>query len=647
MRFRLLSLAILCTLILGAQRTYINTVDNAVFGSLGVVVPAGPSGHVLFTLDQGYMVRYDVCGNELFAREIDLPGNPELVDLIALSNGDFGLLAASANIRRDAIVARLDSAGNLLWVNQYQDANFDQRQFPYSLVEISSDRLCYYANMESLSTNDTRNLLLWLDAQGAVVQAKTYNLGGIWGRCITTADSGLLFRTGNRLVKVNELGFVQWAREYVISNSTSDFSRPIALQDGYAFFNRLGGSNFLVGNKVDLTGQLTHSIRFNAQVGIGRPVSIGNSSVGLALTQDVGLGQSSATFLRLGGDSLQIERRLSLDGLFGTGRGLCMMNNGKIAFAGAITDFPSKSFSGITDQDLNSSCRRITQGWNSTAYSATDNALAVSVAPATFNAVSYIANVLNPNLTIQTQCIPVAVFDLGQDTALCVGDSLRLANVNGYFEANYSWSTGSTDPSIYVDQPGTYWVEVDLGCGSSILRDSIEIGELANESFSLGPPRYICEGEEVIVSGPDCASCGFQWNTGESKRSIVVRNAGIYRLTVQYPNGCEREEEVEVFNSGCACDFFMPDAFSPNGDDRNEVIRPILNCVLQDYRFTIYDRWGMLVFDSRSPEFSWNGRVDDRNAPSGIFMYSVEYSPLLQGEIKEKVYRRGTLVLLR
>ena len=236
------------------------------------------------------------------------------MDLIALSNGDFGLLAASANIRRDAIVARLDSAGNLLWVNQYQDANFDQRQFPLSLVEISSNRLCYYANMESLSTNDTRNLLLWLDAQGAVVQAKTYNLGQIWGRCITTADSGLLFRTGNRLVKVNELGFVQWAREYVIPNSTSDFSRPIALQDGYAFFNRLGGSNFLVGNKVDLTGQLTHSIRFNAQVGIGRPASIGNSSVGLALTQDVGLGQSSATFFGWG-DSLQIERRLSLDGL--------------------------------------------------------------------------------------------------------------------------------------------------------------------------------------------------------------------------------------------------------------------------------------------------------------------------------------------
>ena len=120
---------------------------------------------MLFSLDQGYLVRYDFCGNQLFAREIDLPGNPELVDLIALSNGDFGLLAASANIRRDAIVARLDSSGNLLWINQYQDANFDQRQFPYSLVEISSDRLCYYANMESLSTNDTRNLLLWLDAQ--------------------------------------------------------------------------------------------------------------------------------------------------------------------------------------------------------------------------------------------------------------------------------------------------------------------------------------------------------------------------------------------------------------------------------------------------------------------------------------------------
>lgn len=647
MRLSLFSLATLCTLILGAQRTYINTVDNAVFGSLGIVLPAGPSGHVLFSLDQGYLVRYDFCGNQLFAREIDLPGNPELVDLIALSNGDFGLLAASANIRRDAIVARLDSSGNLLWINQYQDANFDQRQFPYSLVEISANRLSYYANLESLSTNDTQNLLLWLDAQGAVVQARTYSLGRSWGRCIATADSGLLFRTGNRLVKVNELGFVQWAREYLVPNTSSDFSRPIALQDGYVFFNRLNGSDFLVGNKVNLTGQLTHSVRYDAQGGVGRPAAIGTGSVGLAFTQDFGTGQSSATLVRFGGDSLQIERRLSLDGLFGIGRSLCVMNNGKLAFAGAVTDFPSKSFSGITDMDLNSGCRRITQGWNSTAYAVTDNALAVSVAPATFNAVPYIANVLNPSLTIQSQCIPAAVFDLGQDTAVCAGDSLRLANVNGYFEADYTWSNGSTDASIYVDQPGTYWVEVDLGCGQATLRDTITVGLLPNEAFTLGPPRYICDGEEVIISGPDCAACGFQWNTGESKRSIVVRNAGIYRLTLQQPNGCEREEEVEVFNSGCACDFFMPNAFSPNGDDRNEVIRPILNCVLQDYRFAIYDRWGMLVFDSRSPEYSWNGRIDDRNAPSGIFMYSVEYSPLLQGAVQEKVYRRGMLVLLR
>ena len=108
-----------------------------------------------------------------------------------------------------------------------------------------------------------------------------------------------------------------------------------------------------------------------------------------------------------------------------------------------------------------------------------------------------------------------AVFDLGQDTVICAGDSLRLANVNGYFEADYTWSNGSADASIYVDQPGTYWVEVDLGCGQATLRDTITVGLLPNEAFTLGPPRYICDGEEVIISGPDCATCGFQWNTGE------------------------------------------------------------------------------------------------------------------------------------
>ena len=57
------------------------------------------------------------------------------------------------------------------------------------------------------------------------------------------------------MVKVNELRFVQWAREYLVApNTFSDYSHPIALQDGYVFFNRLSGSNFLVGNKVNSQG---------------------------------------------------------------------------------------------------------------------------------------------------------------------------------------------------------------------------------------------------------------------------------------------------------------------------------------------------------------------------------------------------------
>lgn len=646
MKQKALWLFILFSSALLGQPTYINTVDNAVFGSLNKVVAAGNSGHVLFSLDQGYMVRYNRCGEEMFSRRIIMPGTPSLNDFISLSNGDFALLAASANATRDAIVARLDSSGNVLWVQQFRDANGDLRQFPYSIMETTNGSLCIFANLESISTLQVSNMLLWMDAQGNFTQAQTYNLGGIWGGAIATRDNGILFRTGNRLVKTDNTGLVEWAKSYNLGTTASDFRAPVELENGYAFCGRFNGSNLITLAKLDANGNLDTTRRLNQRGVISTPAAIDSNSFLLVANLEQAGGQVNMTVLRFNGNDLDLEGRTSLLSNF-QGSSITVLPNQQPVASGTDGFFPQKSFSAAFSPDLFISCTQISTAVELVGLPSTSFDLNVSTATLTINTIPFVATIQNPNLNITKTCEPDAQLSLGPDTTICEGSAYRLRNVfSSTFDA-YSWSTGENTPSILVSDSGTYWVEVILNCGQGILRDTFNLDTRPNPEFELGGPLFICEGENVLLEGPDCIGCDYFWSNGRSSKNIVVENPGNYSLTVQNANGCERQDFIEVRAQGCSCDFFMPNAFSPNGDGRNESIGPVFNCDLNDFKYLVFDRWGQLVFDSRSPQFQWDGKVDSKTVGPGIYMYAIEYTPVVQGEVQDRLFRRGYITLMR
>lgn len=51
---------------------------------------------------------------------------------------------------------------------------------------------------------------------------------------------------------------------------------------------------------------------------------------------------------------------------------------------------------------------------------------------------------------------------LGSDTTLCPGDSLLLQAAVDF--SSFVWNDGSTDSVLWVREPGTYWVAIDIGC---------------------------------------------------------------------------------------------------------------------------------------------------------------------------------------
>ena len=116
------------------------------------------------------------------------------------------------------------------------------------------------------------------------------------------------------------------------------------------------------------------------------------------------------------------------------------------------------------------------------------------------------------------------------------------------------------------------------------------------------------------------------------------KDAGWYSAlqTVTSAMGCTDTATVRVFIGDHL--FFAPSAFSPNGDQLNEVWRPRVKGA-RAYRLDIFDRWGHLVFSTTDPAQGWDGK----DAPPGMYAYKAwltEWGPL------EKEYN-GSFVLIR
>jgi gliding motility-associated-like protein len=90
-------------------------------------------------------------------------------------------------------------------------------------------------------------------------------------------------------------------------------------------------------------------------------------------------------------------------------------------------------------------------------------------------------------------------------------------------------------------------------------------------------------------------------------------------------------------------DIYVPNAFTPNGDGRNEVLRPTLMGVKELQFFKVYNRWGQLLFETKTKWDGWNGTLNGKPQPTGVVVWEVQALG-----VDGKTYtERGTSVLVR
>ncbi|MCX7650966.1 MAG: CotH kinase family protein [Flavobacteriales bacterium] len=88
----------------------------------------------------------------------------------------------------------------------------------------------------------------------------------------------------------------------------------------------------------------------------------------------------------------------------------------------------------------------------------------------------------------------------------------------------------------------------------------------------------------------------------------------------------------------------FPNAFTPDGDQLNDVFRAYWNEFIREGEITIFNRWGEVIFRSDKLDFHWDGTRGGVPCPQGAYVYVFRYLTTLE---EKEFYQTGVLLLLR
>jgi gliding motility-associated-like protein len=98
---------------------------------------------------------------------------------------------------------------------------------------------------------------------------------------------------------------------------------------------------------------------------------------------------------------------------------------------------------------------------------------------------------------------------------------------------------------------------------------------------------------------------------------------------------------VRVFQT--APSVFVPTAFTPNNDGKNDVIRPIMAGIKELKYFRIFNRWGQLVYETKQEGASWDGKVNGQLQGTHVFVWTVSAVDYLD----QPYFAKGLITLIR
>lgn len=243
------------------------------------------------------------------------------------------------------------------------------------------------------------------------------------------------------------------------------------------------------------------------------------------------------------------------------------------------------------------------------------------------------------------------------DTTICFGDRVQLGGA--IVGAGFNWSPSSSlinaNTLFPIAGPSktTQYIltAIDtLGCDKPV-RDTVTIFVTQPLTAYAGKDTFVVAGRPVqlLAEGGNnylwTPTTGLDNPTSSSPTVTLPETIDSIRYIVRAigAGGCYDEDDVivRVFKTGP--DLFVPSAFTPNGDGKNDIVRPVGVGIATLQYFRIYNRWGQLVFSTSQTGKGWDGIFNGTPQPPGTYVFEAVGTD----QLGNRVYKKGTIVLIR
>jgi gliding motility-associated-like protein len=122
---------------------------------------------------------------------------------------------------------------------------------------------------------------------------------------------------------------------------------------------------------------------------------------------------------------------------------------------------------------------------------------------------------------------------------------------------------------------------------------------------------------------------------------LTVSDPGSFYIWVQDENGCEDFSEIAIVNVVPITQLFIPNSFTPNDDEHNELF-VIKGMNVVTFSIKIFDRWGEQLFESDSIDKYWDGKFNTKKVQQGAYYYNIE----VLGEDKQIFEKSGEIKVI-
>ncbi len=255
-----------------------------------------------------------------------------------------------------------------------------------------------------------------------------------------------------------------------------------------------------------------------------------------------------------------------------------------------------------------------------------------------------------------TDSIRIVVYPAGfsrvntKDTAYCIPGFVRL-EASGGQEYNWSPNYGLSDTTGPIVQASpqtttTYrlLVKDDHGCVDS---QQISVTALPAAVLTMPDSVMLYPGESYhIVPVSNCSY--FEWfppsglnatKVADPYASPEVRTR--YYVTATTEKGCGLTDSLDVLVAQTTID--LPNAFQPSGSGEVARFRPSRRGIARLNSFRIFNRWGILLYESNDIDEGWDGRFKGVPQPMGVYLYTIDAVTDLGRQLKKE----GDVTLIR